>query len=128
MLYLDTSALTKLVLPEPESAVLRSFLEEGSVVVTSALTRTELTRAAMRHGAGNTDAVSTVLSVVAFVSLRDELLDAAGRLAPTRLRSLDAIHLASALTLRDDLDAFVAYDARLVDAAAALGLPVASPG
>ena len=57
----------------------------------------------------------------------DAILDEATRLAPTGLRSLDAIHLATALSIRDDLGVLLTYDQRLGDAAAERGLTVASP-
>lgn len=69
-----------------------------------------------------------MLESTTLLALRTDLLTRAGTLLPPALRSLDAIHLASALIIRDELDAFVAYDARLLEAASALGLPVASPG
>ena len=69
-----------------------------------------------------------MLRTLSLVTLDRELLEVAGKLTPPTLRSLDAIHLATALTLREELEAFVAYDERLLTAASDLGLPVASPG
>jgi predicted nucleic acid-binding protein len=129
-LYLDTSALVKLVSAEPESAALRDYLEIHSTDIrfTAALTRTELIRAASRLN--STAAVAHARRLLArldLVSLTNRLLDAAGVLPPTELRTLDAIHLAAAQTA-PDLRAVVSYDARMVEAATQSGLTVARPG
>lgn len=127
MIYLDTSALAKLLIVEAESAALLSYLtgHADQVRASTALVRTELPRAAMRVSADEA-AVSAALDDLVLLRLDDALLDQAGRLSPATLRSLDAIHLASALRA-SPLTAFVCYDRRLAEAAAALGLPVAAP-
>jgi uncharacterized protein len=128
-LYIDTSALVKLVTVEPESAPLRSYLLEagGDAEFTAAITRTELVRAAARLR--DTDIArqaSLLLTRLQFVEISTALLDAAAVLPPPELRALDAIHLAAAMTA-PDLRALVTYDRRLADAAADAGVVVVSP-
>jgi predicted nucleic acid-binding protein len=96
-------------------------------MVSSELARTEVARAVARITDLANGRVVEILQKVHLVALSTRLLTEAGRLAPPSLSSLDAIHLASALLIRDDLEAFVAYDDRLLESAAALGMPVASP-
>lgn len=128
-LYVDTSALVKLVTVEPESASLRSYLSEngGDAEFTAAITRTQLVRAAARLRDANIARQATLLLTrLQFVEISTALLDAAAVLPPPELRALDAIHLAAALTA-PDLRAFVTYDNRLAKAAAAAGLAVVAP-
>jgi predicted nucleic acid-binding protein len=125
--YLDTSAATKLVLDEPESDDLRAHLG-ASQLASSQLTITELSRAVLRRSSGARAQLEQALATLFLISLSVERLTQAATLPPPTLRSLDAIHLATALSVREELDAFVAYDRRLLDAASGLGLPVASPG
>jgi predicted nucleic acid-binding protein len=127
--YVDTSALVKLVTVEPESAALRSYLSEsgGDAEFTAAITRTELVRAASRlRDADIARQARLLLTRLHFVEISSALLDAAAVLPPPDLRALDAIHLAAALTA-PDLRAFVSYDRRLADAAAQAGVVVVSP-
>jgi predicted nucleic acid-binding protein len=127
VLYLDTSAVVKLLLVEKESRAFGAFLGDqnwGS----SALLRTELVRALRRVDPTVVPRALDVLALGNLLVIDTHVLDTAARLSPSSLRSLDAIHLASALQLGDELTAFVAYDDRLLAAASALGLPVASPG
>ncbi len=129
VLYLDSSALVKLVAPEPETTALLALLEPRPEVVSSALARVEVLRAVVRSG-GRKRAIErarTVLSRVFLVAMDDPILEAAAALRPARLRSLDAIHLATALALRPDVETIVSYDDRLNAAARALELPVLTP-
>ena len=127
-LYLDTSALVKLVVAEPESPALASYLSARDLVlVSSDLSRTELQRAVRRVSLDRMDRVREVLATVTTTRLTAAICDAAGRLDPPGLRSLDALHLASALDLGDDLEALVGYDVRLADGARLLGIPVVAP-
>lgn len=131
MLYLDSSALVKLVLSEPESEALRSFLERrrDTPLVSSALAGVEVVRAARLADPPSQAAAVRVCNGVDLVPLAPDLLDEAANLAPDHLRSLDAIQLASALRLVPfGLDAVVAYDRRLLSAAAMAELRTASPG
>ena len=128
-LYVDTSALVKLVTVEPESLALRSYLSEaaGDAEFTAAITRTELVRAAARlRDADIARQTTLLLTRLQFVEISTALLDAAAILPPPELRALDAIHLAAAMTA-PDLRALVTYDRRLADAAADAGVVVVSP-
>lgn len=125
--YLDSSALVKLVLHEPESTALATFLRRRRVRVSSALARTELVRAIRPIGADQLRRVRDVLAGIGLLRVSDRVLDAAGQMPPAELRSLDAIHLATAGQLEDELGSFVTYDDRLAAAAAARGMRVARP-
>lgn len=126
--YLDTSALVKLVVAEPESDALRTWLVQQADPVTSDLARTELARAVRRVAPDLMPAARGVLDVLTILTLDAEIFEAAGRLDPAELRSLDAVHLASALSLGDDLTAVVTYDDRQAAAATAYGVSVIAPG
>ncbi|MBX9471543.1 type II toxin-antitoxin system VapC family toxin [Microcella sp.] len=126
MLYIDTSAAVKLLLVENESYALRAYIGDQEWA-SSALLRTELVRALVRVDPSVVPRALDLLVQPYLLAIEARVLDTAARLAPPSLRSLDAIHLASALELRDEITAFVAYDDRLLAAASALGMPVASP-
>ena len=128
--YFDTSALAKLVLAEDETETLRAWIVErgDAPSVTCDLTRTELMRAVRRIDTDLLARVRAVLDNLTIVEVPTALFTAAGRLEPATMRSLDAIHLAAALDLGDDLDVLVAYDERLVAAARSHGINVAHPG
>ena len=126
MLYLDTSAAVKLLLLEEESLAIRAYVIDQDWA-SSALLRTELVRAVVRVDPSVMPRALDLLLQPRLLAIEARILDTAARLSPPSLRSLDAIHLASALELRDELTAFVAYDDRLLAAASALGMPVASP-
>ena len=130
MIYLDSSALVKLVLAEPESPTLVEWLAEQAdlPLVSSVLHRTEVPRAVWRASPSALPRSYRQMRGVQMVALSTSVLDTAATLPPPGLPSVDAIHLASALALRGDLTAFVAYDSRLLAAAEDLGLPTASPG
>ena len=129
MIYLDSSALVKLALTEPESGALIEYLSDRAdqAMVSSALHRTEVLRAIWLAEPGALTRGVRLVRRVGRVALSTEVLDNAATLPPQRLGPTDAIHLASALAIRRDLSAFVAYDKRLLDAAAEAGLPIASP-
>ena len=127
LLYLDSSAIVKLVVPEPETKALRDLLRTWPERVSSVIARIEVERVARRIGGGTVRRARTVLSRVALVELDDELVHAAAAVESTDLRTLDAIHVATALSLGEDLGAMCAYDARLADAAAAAGAKVVAP-
>lgn len=129
-LYLDSSALVKLVLPEPESAALLALLPDWEAHVSSAIASVEVPRAARRASASEDVArrAAQVIRGVHLVTVDDEILEIASSLEPPVLRSLDAIHLASALVLQPDLGAVVAYDVRLAEAARRRGMEVLTPG
>jgi uncharacterized protein len=126
--YLDSSAFIKLVVEEPETPALRAYLaERRSRHVSSALLRTESVRAVRHLAALALANVRDALRRVDLVAIDDRILDAAGMLEPRILRTLDAIHLATALALGDDLETIVTYDARMIEAAGLLGIPAATP-
>ena len=129
-LYLDSSAIVKLVQAEAESSALRRFLRihQADGRVTSALARVEVVRAVARGGPAAVSQARRQLARVDQVNLDRRLLDDAATLSPGAvLRSLDAVHLASARLLGSELRAVVTYDRRMADAALALGLPVEAP-
>ena len=129
MLYVDSSAIVKLVAPEPETAALVELLRSDPDTISSALARVEVMRAVMRAGASPDRAARTsgVLDRIALVPIDAETLGRAAILEPRDLRSLDAIHLATALLLRQDVSGLVTYDARLAGAAAGAGIAVLAP-
>ena len=126
-LYLDTSALVKLVVEEAESDDLRTFVGSREVV-SSQLARTELIRAVARSRQRSVDAAEDLIAEVTLLALSRLITARAAWVKPLALRSLDAIHVASAATLEAELDALVTYDGRMVEAGRLSGLPVASPG
>jgi predicted nucleic acid-binding protein len=126
--YLDTSALAKLVVAEPETAALRSWLaEQERTLVSCDLARTELTRAVRRVAPERMVDAHAVLDGLTLLTVPAGVFTAAGRLDPVQLRSLDAVHLAAALELGDDLEGLVAYDERLQHAARLTGIEVVAP-
>lgn len=130
MIYLDSSALVKLVVNEPESPALRRYLRDNHEQnwFTAALSRTELIRAVARFGGpGAVEHARSVLAGLDIVALTNRLLDAAASLPPVELHTLDAVHLAAAQTAGDRLVAVVTYDARMSAAAAEIGLRVLAP-
>ncbi|MET9325178.1 type II toxin-antitoxin system VapC family toxin [Tsukamurella sp. NPDC003166] len=133
MNYLDTSALIKLLAPESESEALTIWMaqqaDEGTSIGTSVIGRIELARVSARMD--DPDAVSQARYIgeqAETVPLTEETTLLAETIGPPHLRSLDAIHLASAVSLREQITTFVSYDRRLRDAAKAEGLTVVSPG
>lgn len=129
LLYLDSSAIVKLVAREPETDALVARLRAGPDLVSSALARVEVGRAARRArvpGAG-LPRVEAVLERIALLRIDEAILEAAAAVDPPDLRSLDAIHLASALSLGEALTAVVTYDAQLKGAARTRGIEVLTP-
>lgn len=126
--YVDTSALLKLVVAEPESAALRGFLEgSATTAVSSDLARTEVIRAVRRGAPEQVVTARAVLDSLVLLTVTTETFEAAGRLDPSMLRSLDALHLAAALSLGDELEAMITYDERLAQACRANGVDVLAP-
>lgn len=127
--YIDTSALVKLVVTEDETSALRSWVATTDTELVSAdLARTELVRAVRRTAPDRVVQARAVLESLTLVSVTRSAFDAAARLDPTILRTLDALHLAVALDLGDDLSGIVTYDDRLADAARTHGISVLAPG
>lgn len=129
--YLDSSALVKLVAKESETTALRRYLARRADAprVTSSLARVEVVRAVSGGGAQAVTRARELLDRLYEVPLERSLLDRAADLrSPLALRTLDVVHLASALVLGATLSALVTYDARMAAAAVSLGLEVAAPG
>ena len=135
MNYLDTSALLKLLFREDETDALQRWVAAVTAVtaqrttwVTSELSQVEVLRATRRLDARVLPAARDLLGRLDLVPLSGAVLEVAGELPGPALRSLDALHLASALALAPDLAVFVAYDLRLAAAARDEGLEVEHPG
>ena len=130
LLYLDSSALVKLVLPEAESAALLQCVADRPDRVTSQIATVEVLRAARR--ASDDPAVEQrarqILAGVHLLRLDDATLDATATIGPRRVRALDAIHLATAEHLGPALEAMIVYDSALADAARTAGIQVLAPG
>jgi predicted nucleic acid-binding protein len=129
MIYLDTSAALKLVVPEQETSDLEIWLAEraGLPRVSSRLLRIEMLHTVARNAPHRRDRANVILSSIALLSM-DDVAATAEVLGDGMLRSLDAIHLATAHEIRTELTALVCYDKRLADSARSLGLPVEAPG
>ncbi len=127
LLYVDSSALVKLVVPEPETKALRDLLRSWPERVSSVVAHIEVERVARRIGGGAIRRARTVLSRLALVDLDDEVVEIAAALKPPTLRTLDAIHLGTALSLGSDLGAVCVYDERLAGAAASRAIDVLAP-
>jgi hypothetical protein len=134
VIYIDTSAAMKLVRPEAHSAALSRWLDDrpGTPVVSSVLIEVELLRATIRSGSARVTRAADVLRGIGVVTLSPAVIARAVGYVDSDLRSLDAIHLATAehvvSTTNEALDAFLAYDERLLAAARKIGLTVAVPG
>ena len=126
--YVDTSAAVKLVITEVGSrAMLRWANEHGDGLLSSDLLRTELLRAVRRGGPDQMQRARRVLDSLTLVTVPTSMFERAGELDIEGLRSLDAVHLAVALDLGDDLDGIVTYDERLGDVARSFGVTVIAP-
>jgi predicted nucleic acid-binding protein len=127
VVYLDSSALVKLIVVEAETAALRRELLRWPHRVSSALAAVELTRTALRIGPHASPLAARVLAGLDLLSM-DAVVPAAMGIGSNLLRSLDAIHLATAASIAGDLQASITYDRRMLADAQALGLPVLAPG
>ncbi|GAB3808656.1 type II toxin-antitoxin system VapC family toxin [Humibacter antri] len=128
MHYLDTSALVKLVVDEPESAAFRAWaLTPEFELISSDLVRTELLRAVRCVHPERAVLAHQVLEQIDLLRLTSADYDEAGRIAPDELGSLDALHLVAALRLGDQLETLVTYDDRLAAAAQLNGVTVSAP-
>jgi predicted nucleic acid-binding protein len=127
LVYLDSSAFVKLVLPEPETPALLAALEGVERLVASEILEIEVMRAT-RRGGGDTAAARVQLAAVRLLPLSSEIRKWASELDPPSVRSLDAIHLATVLGLGERLDGLYTYDERMSLAARAAGLDVHAPG
>ncbi len=126
--YLDSSAFVKLIVAEPESSALRRAITRWPQRASSTLLRAETVRALRRSGnTAQLPAARRLLGAISMVRIDEPLLDRAADLEPGDLRTFDAIHLAAALQIGQDLGVLIAYDIRLKAAAEAYGLAVESP-
>jgi uncharacterized protein len=126
--YLDSSALVKTVVEEPESRALLRWLDDKERLVACDFIRVETVRAVRLADPGAIPRTREVAAALTLIRLDDALYDVAADLEPASLRSLDAVHLAAALTLGSDLAGVVTYDARMAEAARALQIRVEAPG
>lgn len=127
--YLDASALVKLVRREPETGALVAALSPDSIVISSEIAEVEMLRALRRGGGDEAAELGRVkLENMRLLPLDSHIRRKACELEPVELRSLDAIHLATALHLGGLLKCVYAYDKRLIESARHVGLPVAAPG
>jgi predicted nucleic acid-binding protein len=129
--YLDTSAFVKLVVREEGTAEMRAWADaevgRAGALWSSDLLRTEAVRTARRAQPEALSAVRDRLDRMALIVLTTDTFRLAAEINPTSLQTLDAVHLAAALALGDDLDGVVTYDERMAESAQALGIPVVQP-
>lgn len=125
--YIDSSAIVKLVVAEPESKALRRHISRRGPLVSSALARAEVLRALLPSGADAVARGEEALRRLQLLRINDRVLRDAGRMQPPELRSLDAIHLASARSLGSSVRQIVTYDERMAEAARVGGWSVAAP-
>ena len=125
--FCDSSALVKLVVREPESSALERSLRGYTVLAASALATVEVPRAVRGQGSEMAIAAHRMLRSFEIVALGRDVLQRAALVSPAELRSLAAIQLASALQLAHLDPVFVAYDKRMLEAAAVAGLRTSSP-
>ena len=127
MIYIDTSALLRLVFPDDSTPALEGFLRSDPDLVSSTLLTIEARRGTLRRAPQRLPRVDVLLGEVQIIGITQSVVETAGRLPDPVLRSLDAIHLATALLIRDDVDALLTYDERLAIAARSHGIEVAAP-
>jgi len=129
MIYLDSAAIVKLVHAEAETEALRDWLDERAETgwTSSVLAEIESSRALARHAPEAVARLHLILDLIDLVELDAGIRILAQTVKPATVRSLDAIHLATALRIRPQLTAFVTYDKRLADAVQAAGLTVNMP-
>ncbi|MDN5870290.1 MAG: type II toxin-antitoxin system VapC family toxin [Nitrococcus sp.] len=126
--YLDASALVKLIVMEAESQALADYLSSRTVRVSATLVRVEVPRAVRRNRPQLLDRAVRMLDGLRLITLDMAVLGRAALVDPPDIGSLDAVHIAAALTIVDDLEAIVTYDARMAEGARGLGIPVEEPG
>ncbi len=127
MIYIDTSALLRVVFPDDTTPAVQALLDDPAIrLISSTLLRVEARRGTVRRAPRRLPRVDVLLRSVEAVGIDDAVIEAASRLPDPMLRSLDALHLATALLIREDVEALLTYDDRLADAARAHGLAVAS--
>jgi len=118
----------KLVWPERGTEAVDAFVGDREDLISSALLTVEARRAALRAEPAALPRVDLLLDRFEFIHMSDAVIETASRLPDPMLRTLDAIHLATALLIRDDVDVLISYEDRLLAAAASHGLSTAAPG
>jgi predicted nucleic acid-binding protein len=126
-IYIDSSAIVKLVVAEPESAALRRYLRRRGPLVVSALARTEVGRALMALGPAAVRRGTDVMARIDLIRVSDRILADAATIMPANLRSLDAIHLATIRQLGASIARVLTYDERMRQAVGGVGLTVVAP-
>ena len=127
--YIDSSALVKMIVTEQHSPDLVAWVQSmNPAFVASDLLKIEALRSARRIDPSVVKATRDALRSVHFIALSSDVCELAADLEPAVLRSLDAAHVATALSIGDDLDAVITYDQRFAEACANLGLDVVAPG
>jgi predicted nucleic acid-binding protein len=124
--YLDASAIVKLVLVEPESVEMARWYIDNDRVSTSLVGIIETRRAVARRPHDSVH-LERVVSGIEVIAVTARIGERAAAIAPLMVRTLDAIHLATAISIGTSMTSFVTYDDRLAAAARDLGLPVVSP-
>jgi predicted nucleic acid-binding protein len=130
VLYCDTSALVKLIVDEPQSNDLDAWLAQAGepVLASSIIAHTEVIRAVRRHGTAAVEEAVRLLDEISIIDLDEDLARSAADLEPESLRSLNALHVATAQRVGPILRGLVTYDRRMIEAARAAGLTVHHPG
>jgi uncharacterized protein len=127
--YVDSSAFVKLIIPEDSSALLKDWLDHStSLPLASEVLHVEVLRAVRRRAPHRLPIARHMLGGVVEVAMTQGIADRAAWLEPTTVRSLDAIHIATAMEVGDQVQAFLTYDRRMSDAASAYGFEVVAPG
>lgn len=129
MIYIDTSAFLKLVKDENESRALNEYLSVRATrdFTSSKLLTIEARRGLLRYAPRRLPRLDLLLDSVTQIDISDAVIESASRFPDPMLRSLDAIHLATALLIKDDIELLLSYDDRMLEAAAAHGLETAAP-
>jgi len=127
LIYVDTSALLRLVFPDPTTPALQELLDGDVRLVSSSLMRVEARRGTMRRAPRRLPRVDLLLDRIDIIGIDDAVIESAGRLPDPLPSTLEAIHLATALLIRADVDSLLTYDERLATAARTHGIPVVAP-
>jgi uncharacterized protein len=127
LIYIDTSALLRLVFPDDTTSALKGFLQSDPDLVSSTLLEIEARRGTLRRAPHRLPRVDALVGEVETVGISQAVVESASRLPDPMLRSLDAIHLATALLIREDIEVLLTYDDRLAVAARSHGIEVATP-
>lgn len=126
--YIDTSALAKLIVLESETPALLDWLKENKTdLATSELTHTELMRTVRRFAPDRATASRKILGQVIALSATKSIFESAANIEPKSLKSLDAVHVTTALSLGDELEGVITYDQQMAGAVEGYGFPVIAP-